>query len=1009
MRRRLLIVVAALVTTLASIPAGAAPLASGAHQTSNGKAPYVVLMAGDPVVAYEGDVPGLAATAPARGEKIDPAAPAVREYREHLKTQHVDAVASADVSASAILVDYGFALNGFAAALTAAEAERLAGQKDVISVVPDELRQLQTDTSPEFLGLTDAGGAWASGFTGEGVVIGVIDSGIWPEHPSFADDGSYGAPPVAIEDVDVDPDPENEVILPGCDFGNTSHNPDDVAFDCNNKLIGARDMRTLYNTFIGPELYDSARDDDGHGSHTAGTAAGNADVQAEIFGIDRGVISGIAHRAHIVSYKGCGKLGCFTGDLADAIDRAVADGVDVINYSIGSNTPGLDSADQIAFLFAADAGVYIANSAGNAGPNPSTIGSPTAAPWVTSVGASLHDRSFEGSVVLGNGEEIPGVSVTPSLPSTKLVDGATLGNETCDPEVRFRPQPRGGIVLCKGATLRAGKSQAVLDQGGVGMILYNDFPHQTMPTDNHHVPTVHVTFENGLVIKDYIASLAATRPPRNAAAELNTGVAQPRQGSVMAYFSSRGPTGTPASPDIIKPDVTAPGQQILAANSPAPGFDAAGELFQSIQGTSMSGPHVAGLFALLKQAHPDWSPAAAKSALMTTARQDVFKQDGTTPADAFDMGAGHVDPSGPVGDPNSMFNPGIVYETGFLEYLGFLCDAAPQVFGDAAATCGSLESAGIPTDSENLNYPSIGASGVPGTLTVQRTVTNVSGSTLQLAPTVENPAGYEVTVSPDRLTIPAGQSRTFEVTFDNVGAPIGEWRFGSLTWEGDGYEARSPIAVAASKLDAPEAVTGTGVEGTTSFDITFGYDGEYDATAHGLAADVPIVGSVDQDPDQAFDPNDATGTTAHEITLSNTAFFRLTLNTDDLTPPESAIDIDLYLYKDGEEVASSTAGSTVELIELTSPEDGTYTLYVHGWQTTDLTVDYTMHTWDVPLTADAGSLTIVSEPADAVLGATETIVAGWSGLDPGANYLGAVGHNDADGLFDLTLVEVSTG
>jgi hypothetical protein len=394
--------------------------------------------------------------------------------------------------------------------------------------------------------------------------------------------------------------------------------------------------------------------------------------------------------------------------------------------------------------------------------------------------------------------------------------------------------------------------------------------------------------------------------------------------------------------------------------------------------------------------------------MMTTARQDVTKEDATTPADPFDMGAGHVDPSGPADAANSMFNPGIVYEAGFNQYLGFLCDAAPQVFANPAATCASLEAGGIPTESENLNYPSIGASGVPGTLTVQRTVTNVSGGTLRLNAVVEEPSGYDVTVSPSRLTIPRGRSATFEVTFDNLSGPLGEWRFGSLTWEGGGYSARSPIAVAAAKLDAPEVVSGTGVEGTALFDITFGYAGGYDATAHGLVADVPIAGSVDQDPDQTFDPNDATGTTAHEITLSNTAFFRLTLDTADLTPPDSAIDLDLYLYKDGEQVAASTSGSTAEQIELTTPEDGTYTLYVHGWQTIGETVGYSMHTWDVPLTADAGSLTIVSEPTDAVLGATETIVAGWSGLDPGTNYLGAVGHNDDDGLFDLTLVEVST-
>jgi hypothetical protein len=195
---------------------------------------------------------------------------------------------------------------------------------------------------------------------------------------------------------------------------------------------------------------------------------------------------------------------------------------------------------------------------------------------------------------------------------------------------------------------------------------------------------------------------------------------------------------------------------------------------------------------------------------------------------------------------------------------------------------------------------------------------------------------------------------------------------------------------------------------TAGFDVTFGYSGEYDATAHGLVPDAPIVGSVGPDPDQAFDPNDATGTTAHDFTLSGTAFYRLTLDTADLTPSDSAIDIDLYLYKDGQEVASSTAGGTHELIELTLPEDGTYTLYVHGWQTTGVDVGYNIHTWDVPAAGDSGSLAITAEPPDAALGVTGAISVEWSGLDAGTNYLGAVGHNDGAGLFALTLVEVST-
>ena len=212
MRKRLLRVVVALAALFATVlPAGAIPLSSGTNQTSADRAPYIVLMTGEPVVAYEGGVPGLAGTAPPAGEKLNRNSAAVRAYQGHLHSQHLEAVAAAGVSSSAILIDYQFALNGFTAALTPDEAEKLAAQKNVISVVRDELRQLHTDTSPDFLGLTDGGGAWDSGITGEGVVIGVIDTGIWPEHPSFADDGSYPAPPMSIEDVDVDPDPENEV------------------------------------------------------------------------------------------------------------------------------------------------------------------------------------------------------------------------------------------------------------------------------------------------------------------------------------------------------------------------------------------------------------------------------------------------------------------------------------------------------------------------------------------------------------------------------------------------------------------------------------------------------------------------------------------------------------------------------------------------------------------------------------------------------------------------------
>jgi hypothetical protein len=257
--------------------------------------------------------------------------------------------------------------------------------------------------------------------------------------------------------------------------------------------------------------------------------------------------------------------------------------------------------------------------------------------------------------------------------------------------------------------------------------------------------------------------------------------------------------------------------------------------------------------------------------------------------------------------------------------------------------------------------------------------------------------------------VPPRQSRTFEITFTNEGADLGEWAFGSLTWTGSGYSARSPIAVAASQIEAAEEVTGTGVEGTASFDVEFGYTGDYDAAAHGLAPNVEIVGTVTQDPDQSFDPSDVgDGATAHEITLSDRTLFRITLDTEDMDPPEAEIDIDLYLYKDGELVAQSGAPSTDEFIELADPEDGTYTLFVHGWDTTDLEVGYSVNTWDVPAEANTGSLQIVSEPEDATANTTETVTVGWSGLEPGGAYLGAVSHHDEDGRIGFTLVEVST-
>jgi subtilisin family serine protease len=983
MHRRAIAMAAASATAVgmlaAMTPATAAP-SEGAEK------PYVVLMAAEPVLAYDGGVRGIPATKPAEGTKINPNANNVKKYRAHLEKAQKQALESAGID-EAPRTQLTVAVNAIALDLTEAEAQRLSLAKGVVSVQEDVLKQKQTDVSPDFLGLDGKKEAWDTGYTGKGVVVGVIDSGIWPEHPSFADPGGL---------------PKHDIDVP-CEFGNTAHEEDDAPFECTNKLIGARDMRITYNAQIGPELYDSARDADGHGTHTASTAAGNMDVDAEIFGIDRGVVSGIAPEAGVIAYKGLGDLGGYGSDLAASIDQAVLDGVDVINYSIGSSSPVIGP-DDVAFLFAADAGVYVATSNGNGGPAASTTGSPAHVPWLTAVGASTTPRTFENTITLGDGTTYVGTSITEGIEETTLVDAADRGNPLCLVDVDFTPALDGEIVLCeRGVSARVDKSKAVLDQGGAGMILFNQNDTQALITDSHWLPSSHIRRTPGLEIQAYIdaAGDAAT-------ASMTQGMKTQTQASVMADFSSRGPVGAPGDANIIRPDVTAPGVNILAGNTPTPGSGRPGQLFQSISGTSMSSPHVAGLFALLKQAHPDWSAAVAKSALMTTARQDVTKEDGTTPADPFDFGAGHVDPGQPS-KRGSMFDPGIAFDAGFNDYLAYICGPYSFLLANPTATCGALEGAGYSTDPSGLNVPSIGIAEVAGSHTVKRTITNVSDRRLDLKAKADAPMGYAVTVSPSRVTLQPGTSATVEVTVANQSAPVGEWRFGAITWKGTGYDARIPLAVAGTQIKAPAEVSHTGESGTGSVDVDFGYTGDFSANAYGLADEVLTMDEVGQDPDATFDPSDVgNGATLHEFDLTDVKFWRFTMDQDDLTGSTAdTADLDIFVYGPGGTlVASSTAGGTSEIIDLYEPAPGTYKVYVHGWGTGGQVVGYTAHSWSVSDAADAGTLQVTSAPASATIGTTGTVEYSWSGVDADSTEIGLLVYSDGSGEIGRTLVSV---
>jgi subtilisin family serine protease len=949
---------------------------------------YVVIMKADPLVITE-------------GENLD--TKRARNRGQQLKASHEKTMREAGLSPNKIVNDYVTSLNGFSALINHKQAVKLAADRNVAMVLPDELLQPQTDSSGDFLGLTGPGSAYDSGVTGAGVVVGIIDTGIWPEHPSFADNG-LPAPPIP---------PLDETERDACDFGNTAHNANDAPFTCQNKLVGARQMLDTYRELIGadPDEFDSARDDDGHGSHTASTTAGNSGVSASILGspVGDGTISGIAPDAHVIAYKGLGNLGGFSSDLAAAIDQAVDDGVDVINYSIGGGGGSL-GADDIAFLFANDAGVFVAASVGNSGPGAQTIGSPGDNPWLMGVGASTQSRFFAGTIRLGNGAEFVGASVTDGVGPVGIVDAADAAKgpngDLCISTAKgssklSHGRVKGKIVVCRrGVNARVDKSLAVLNAGGVGMILYENTDDNNLFTDTHWVPTVHIDNTPGLAIKAYIAAAKskATAEIRDTRS-IGTWPSAPS----MTLFSSRGPGNFGG--DVIKPDITAPGMQILAGNSPFPDpGSVTGELFQAIAGTSMSSPHVAGLFALLKQAHPGWSASIAKSALMTTAHQNVRDNDRTSPADPFDFGAGHANP-GQVTSTGSAFQPGLAYDAGFFDYLAWVCGASPSNIG--AGTCAFLEANGFSTDPSDLNLASIGIAQLAGSQTVTRRVTNVSDSARTYGVSTDAPSGYAVTVSPDSFTIAPGATVEFEVTIDNNTAPIDEWRFGSLTWneEGGDYAVRSPIAVKASELDFPAEIQGSGETGSASFDIKFGYTGDYDAASIGLVPATPEPDVVEQDPDQNFSRTDGFSND-HPISLTGAAVLRVALPA---ASTETNADLDIYLFNpSGVQVASSTSGSgSDEMITIHNPVDGTWHLWVHGWQTIGADSPYTLYVFDLPASPeDAGSLVIDSEPPDATIGSTQTIDVSWTGATAGQWWLGAVTHKRGTTVMGRTLVNV---
>ena len=717
-------------------------------------------------------------------------------YTEH--RDWYDASLQAVSDSAEMLYTYGTVTHGFSARLTAAEAEALGARPGVVAVLPETRYELHTTRTPEFLGLSNQASLHPESDSASDVIVGVLDTGVWPEIRSY-DDSGFGPVPAGWKG--------------GCDNSKDFN----AVVVCNRKLIGARFFSKGYEASNGPidetKESKSPRDDDGHGTHTSSTAAGSVVSDASLFGFAAGTARGMASRARVAVYKVCWTGGCFSSDILAALDQAVEDGVDVLSLSLGGGQSDYYRDSVAIGAFAAmEKGILVSCSAGNSGPGEATLSN--VAPWITTVGAGTIDRDFPAFVSLGDGKKYPGVSLYSGKPLSgegiPVVYAANATNATakgnlCLPGTLIPEKVAGKIVLCdRGLNPRVQKGFVVKDAGGVGMILANTAASgEELVADTHIIPAAAVGEKTGNVIRSYVLS-----EPSPTASILFAGTKLGVQPSpVAAAFSSRGPNGI--TPGILKPDLIAPGVNILAGWSGASGptglpVDTRRTEFNIISGTSMSCPHVSGLAALLKGFHWDWSPAAIKSALMTTA-YDTYKGgeqllDVATgkPASPFVIGAGHV-------DPVRAMDPGLVYDLAAEDYLGFLCALGytPLQIAAMSSKNFSCEASGEKYSLEKFNYPSFSVlfqgvttgSGVTTTAKHTRTLTNTGTAGIYKPVFTTDSGEVKAVVEPAELSFEKlGEKKTYSVSFSAPAQPSGTASFGRLVWEDGKHKVASPIS-----------------------------------------------------------------------------------------------------------------------------------------------------------------------------------------------------------------------
>ncbi|XP_022858147.1 subtilisin-like protease SBT1.2 [Olea europaea var. sylvestris] len=664
---------------------------------------------------------------------------------------------------SRLIYSYHHVFKGFAAKLSPEEVKAMEKVPGFISARPQKVVSLYTTHSPKFLGLNQNMGFWKDSNYGKGVIIGVLDTGITPDHPSFSDEGM--------------PRPPSK-WTGQCEFNFQA---------CNNKLIGARYFTNGNRTPL---------DEYGHGTHTASTAAGNYVQGANLFGNANGTAVGVAPLAHLAIYKVCLDY-CLDSDILAAMDAAIEDGVDVLSLSLGGPAENFyDESVAIGAFSAIEKGIFVSCLAGNSGPWQGSIGN--GAPWILTLGASPIDRKIRATALLGNNEKLEGesafrpINFTPKqlplvYPRSKAKD------PFCTPTSLAYINIKGKIVLCEtgGNIGRIAKGQAVRNAGGAAMILMNQEPQGcTLNAAVDVLPTTHISYADRLKLKAYMRSTTTPTASISFEGTITGGDRAP----MVASFSSRGPNQP--SLGILKPDIIGPGVNILAAWDVSIENINTKSMFNIISGTSMSCPHLSGIAALLKNVHPDWSPAAIKSSIMSPVglmnlANNPIEDQTLQPANVFVIGSGYVNPS-------KSTDSGLIYDIQPEDYIPYLCglnysNQQVRMITNRAVNCSNISH--IPES--QLNYPSFSIFLGSTKRTYSRTGTNVGNANLVYSVKINLPPSTYLNVNPNILRFSRmNQKITYNVTFSRLASTrSNSIAQGFITWTSTKYSMTSPIVV----------------------------------------------------------------------------------------------------------------------------------------------------------------------------------------------------------------------